>query len=297
MTERLCDQKLPAAHTHGSITRTRVVVGITLVTMAGEIVFGLLTGSMALLADGIHMGTHTFALLVTLLAYRIAARHADDPDFAFSSGKVGVLGGYTNAVILGITALAMIYEAVHRMIEPQPISYTQALIVAVVGLVVNLVSALLLSSGGHAHGHDHNLRSAYLHVLTDAMTSVLAIIALLAGRLFDQSWPDAWVAVLGALVILKWAYGLLVSSGSILVDHYRSDEERTSLQHLAESFGAHMQDLHIWQLSEQHRALIMSITVGKEFDRTEFLHAVNKTADYHHITLEVTDDTLPLMKA
>ena len=296
MKERICNQQNSHNHNHTNMKKTAVVVTITLLTMIAEISYGLITGSMALLADGIHMGTHTFALIVTLIAYLIAGKHADNPNFAFSSGKVGVLGGYSNAIILGITAVYMIYEAIHRLINPETIIFNQALLVAVIGLTVNLVSAALLSSGGHdhhghdhghGHHHDHNLRSAYIHVITDAMTSVLAIIALLTGKYFNQTWPDALVAILGAIVILKWAYDLLVSSGKLLVDYHPAADDNNVIQSIAKETDSSIEDLHIWHTSENHKVIIMKINAGDSFDKSDFIRKVNDNCKCDHLTLEV----------
>ncbi len=271
--------------------RTGIVVLITLTTMLVEILYGLITSSMALLADGIHMGTHTFALIVTLIAYRIAHTQKDNPKFAFSSGKVGILGGYTNAILLGVTALYMMKEAVERLITPQSIGFAQALTVAIIGLLVNLASALLLSGGGHLHSHtdghhmDHNLRSAYVHVLTDALTSVLAIAALLSGLFFDQTWPDALVAILGALVILRWAWGLLKSSGKLLVDYHETDEESIQVSKIAASTGAKIVDLHIWNTSEDRKAMIIELEEGPAFDSGVFREQVQALCAVDHLTV------------
>lgn len=298
MKERICNQQIKNDRKQSNIKRTAIVVVITLITMIGEIFFGLITGSMALLADGIHMGTHTFALLVTLLTYLIAGKHAENPNFAFSTGKVGILGGYTNAIILGVTAIYMVNEAVHRLISPESIIFNQALYVALIGLTVNLVSAYLLSSGNHNHDHhhhhhdrdhhhDHNLRSAYIHVITDAMTSVLAIIALLTGKYFNQTWPDSLVAILGAIVILKWAYDLLISSGKLLVDYHPVADDSKILNTIAGEYDSLVEDLHIWRTSENHKFMILKIKKGKSFDRETFLEKVRDQTGCNHITLDV----------
>lgn len=296
MNERICNQHGGDRLNRGNIKRTSVVVAITLVTMAAEILYGLLSGSMALLADGIHMGTHAFALLVTLAAYFVAGRNARNRNFAFSSGKVGILGGYTNAIILGITAFFMIYEAILRFIHPEEIFFDQALLVAVIGLSVNLVSALLLSAGGHSHGreggsdhhhHDHNLRSAFIHVVTDAMTSVLAIIALLSGKLFGQTWPDAAVAILGALVILKWAWDLLFSSGKMLVDYHPVAEDDERIRSIAGEFGSVVRDLHVWNTSERDKAIILNLEASEGFDKEDFSRKIRKACGCSHLTLEI----------
>ena len=291
MNQRVCNQIDHHDHSHANMKKTAIVVAITMSTMIAEIAYGLITGSMALLADGIHMGTHTFALVVTLIAYRVADKNAHNPNFAFSSGKVGILGGYTNAIILGITAFYMVYEAIHRLIVPQEIHFTQALWVAVIGLSVNIVSAMLLSSGGHdddhGHHHDHNLRSAYIHVITDAMTSVLAIIALLTGKFFHQTWPDAVVAILGAVVILKWAYDLAVSSGGLLVDHYPMEKEQELIRTIAEQTDSRIKDLHIWKISENSKTAVITIQPGASFEITGFRQRLSEVCKLGHLTVEV----------
>lgn len=297
MTERICNQYDNHDNNHSNIKKTTIVVAITFITMVAEIGYGLITGSMALLADGIHMGTHTFALIVTLIAYIIAGKHADNPNFAFSSGKVGILGGYTNAIILGITAIYMVYEAIHRLINPEIIIFNQALLVAGIGLSVNIVSAVLLSSGGHEHHrhnhehchhhHDHNLRSAYIHVITDAMTSVLAIAALITGKFFGQTWPDALVAILGAIVILKWAFDLLVSSGKLLVDYHPVTDDNAQIQSIAKESDSHIQDLHIWQTSENNKVMILNIKPGENFNKQDFVNKIKDACNCNHITIEL----------
>lgn len=298
MTERICNQHT-VRDNRSNMKKTSIVVAITLVTMVAEIVYGLITGSMALLADGIHMGTHTFALVVTVIAYYIAGKHANNPNFAFSSGKVGILGGYTNAIILGITALYMVNEAIHRLLNPETIIFNQALLVAAIGLTVNVVSAFLLSSGGdhhhhgdhehhnHEHHHDHNLRAAYIHVITDAMTSILAIIALLIGKFFGQTWPDALVAILGAIVILKWAYGLLISSGRLLVDYHPVAKDNEKLQSIVNETGSIIKDLHIWKTSENCKAIILELEPGELFNKDQFLNDVKEKCKCNHITLDI----------
>ena len=291
MIQRLCKQIDLQGPNRRNMKKTAVVVTITVFTMIAEIGYGLITGSMALLADGVHMGTHAFALMVTLIAYRVTARNAGNPDFAFSSGKVGILGGYTNAIILGITAFYMMYEAVHRLIAPEEILFNQALWVAVIGLGVNVASALLLASGDRTGDngpeHDHNLRSAYLHVITDAMTSVFAILALLTGKFFDQTWPDAVVAVLGAGVILKWAYGLAVSSGRLLVDHYPMRQDQQIIKAAARRMESKIDDLHIWRISENEKAAVIHVAAGPSFRRDEFDRTLRTDCGLSHLTVDV----------
>ncbi|MBN8983834.1 MAG: CDF family Co(II)/Ni(II) efflux transporter DmeF, partial [Rhizobiales bacterium] len=227
--------------------RTWLVVWLTLGMMVAEIVGGSLFGSMALLADGWHMSTHAAAIGIAALAYRYARRHADDPRFAFGTGKFGELAAFTSAVVLGIVALMIAYESVLRMADPKPIAYGEAIAIAVIGLLVNLASAWLLREDHdhHHHGHDHshhhrhahdhashdhdhahahahhhrdnNLRAAYVHVLADAATSVMAIAALILARAFGWIWIDPVVGLVGSLVIASWAYGLIKSAGAVLI--------------------------------------------------------------------------------
>jgi cation diffusion facilitator family transporter len=198
--------------------RTRWVVALTAVMMVGEIVAGYATGSMALLADGFHMATHAGALGVAALAYSYARRHARNPRFSFGTGKVGDLAGFASALILGVFALGIAVESVARLMQPIQVDFGDATLVAVLGLIVNLVSALMLSGGGshhhhhhqddghHHHHQDNNLRAAYLHVLADALTSVMAIAALVAGRYLGWVWLDPVVGIVGALVIARWSW-------------------------------------------------------------------------------------------
>jgi cation diffusion facilitator family transporter len=288
LKQRICDQEISETDSKKNMKKTFIVVIITSITMVVEIIYGLLTGSMALLADGIHMGTHTFALIVALIAYVIAAKHEHNPNFTFSSGKIKILGGYTNAIFLGITAIFMITEAVERFIHPENIMFNQALIVAVAGLAVNLVSAVILSNrGGHGHDHhhDHNMRAAYIHVITDAMTSVLAITALLFGKFFNLTWPDAAVALLGAAVIIKWAINLILSSGKMLVDYYPAENEISIISDLVKNHGGEINDIHLWQTCEKSKALILKIKGS--IDKNKLISDIEEKLSITHLTLEI----------
>jgi len=208
----------------GERNTMRVII-LTIVMMGIEVTAGILYGSMALLADGWHMGTHATALGITAFAYFYARRHADDPRYSFGTGKVGVLGGFTSAVVLAVVAILMSVESLERLISPEAIRFNEAIVVAIIGLVVNLVSAFLLQGGHHDHGHneahhhhDHNLRAAYFHVLADALTSVLAIVALFAGKIFGWNWMDPFMGIVGAIIISRWAYGLLQETSKVLLD-------------------------------------------------------------------------------
>ncbi|MFM2130225.1 MAG: hypothetical protein RL477_1771 [Pseudomonadota bacterium] len=247
-------------------TRTLLVVCLTIVTMAAEVAAGLAFGSMALLADGIHMASHAVALGIGVLVYVYVRRLAGDPRLAFGSGKLNALGGYTSALLLGLFALAMLYESVMRLITPVPIRFDLAILVAVVGLVVNGVSILLLQ-GAHDHGHDHdhdhaqehghgrdrhddhNLKSALFHVLADALTSVLAVGALLIGKYTGAVWLDPLMGIVGAAVVLWWARGLIGTSGGVLLDRQGPESLREAIRQRIESLGdSRIADLHLWSV-------------------------------------------------
>ena len=292
-------------------TVTLIVVIITLVTMAVEIIAGLISGSMALLSDGIHMGTHALALFITLAAYIFARKQMDNPSFSFGTGKVGVLGGYTNAILLLVAAAAMAFESIERLMNPVHILFNQAIVVAVIGLVVNIVSAVILGHGGpdhshdhdhskdhrsdpacHHHGHeDHNLKAAYLHVITDALTSVLAIIALVAAKFFGLVWADPLVGILGAIVVTRWAIGLLRQTSSLLLDKSDTSETVTRLRELIESDTTSIDDLHLWQISENERSLILSLTSSEDKGPSFYHDLVKKAGDFEHITVEIHKPT------
>jgi cation diffusion facilitator family transporter len=290
-------------------TVTLIVVIITLITMAAEIIAGIISGSMALLSDGIHMGTHALALFITLAAYIFARKQMDNPSFCFGTGKVGVLGGYTNAILLLVAAGAMAFESIERLINPVHILFNQAIFVAVIGLVVNIVSAIILGHGGsdHNHGHDpprshndssdsicyqhshedHNLKAAYLHVITDALTSVLAIFALLAAKLLGFIWADPLVGTLGAIVVARWAIGLLKQTSSLLLDKSDTSETIARLRELIESDTTSIEDLHVWQISENERSLILSLTSSEDKDPSFYHNLVKKVGNFEHITVEI----------
>jgi len=254
--------------------RTMVVGAIAAVAMVAEVAGGLVLGSMALLADGIHMAAHTLAMGVAVWAYAYARWHADDPRFAFGTGKVNALGGYTGAVVLGMTALGMAWESLVHLWEPEPIAYGPALGVAMAGLGINLVSAWLLRDApegacgdghhhghGHSHAHDHNLRAAYLHVLSDAVTSVLAIAALLAAWQWHVPWLDAVVGLVGAVVIGWWAVGLVASASATLLDHRGpADLERRLSLALAREDGVPGIGVRSWAVGPGRYAAMVSVT-------------------------------------
>ena len=209
--------------------RTRVVIAITIAMMLLEITAGVISHSMALLADGWHMSTHAIAFVMAALAYHFTRRHASDARFSFGTGKIGILGGFSSAIVLAIIALAMAGESVHRLFAPLAIHFNEAIGIAALGLCVNLICAFLLkdvphhrhshgAEPGHAHHHDLNLRAAYIHVLADAFTSILAISALTSGKFFGWAWLDPVVGIVGSGVVFSWAYTLLRDTGVVLLD-------------------------------------------------------------------------------
>ena len=251
--------------------RSWLVVSLTATMMIVEIVGGMMFGSMALIADGWHMSTHAGALALAALAYGYARKHAHNERFAFGTGKVGELAGFSSALILAMIALLIAYESAHRLFNPVAISFDWAIAIAAVGLAVNLGSAWLLRErhGDHLHHHhdqqgthrhhDHNLRAAYLHVLADALTSVLALVALLSGRLYGWVWMDPMMGIVGALVIASWSLGLLRSSGAVLLDTVPDARLRQKVKERLEVGTDRVADLHIWLLGPGHVGIIASV--------------------------------------
>lgn len=273
---------LGAGHARAE-SRTRFVVALAAIFMVLEIGAGFAFGSMALLADGVHMATHVGALGLAVWAYWMARRHAKNPRFSFGSGKFGDLAGFASALILGLVSLVIAWESAMRLYAPVPIQFREAIIVALAGLVVNIVSAFVLHEDedaadaeieehvhGHAHGHahadpaphhhDHNLRAAYIHVLADAATSVLALAALIAASLLHWNALDPLVGFLGAIVIARWSVQLMKDAGRVLLDVEDDPHLAAAIRHTLESEGpAHVADLHLWRLGPGHRGLIVSL--------------------------------------
>jgi cation diffusion facilitator family transporter len=275
---------------------THRVMWLTLLMMIAEITAGWLSGSMALLADGWHMGTHFFALGITAFAYFFSRKHASDSRYSFGTGKVDVLGGYTSAIVLVLVALLMIVESVQRFFHPEQILFNEALLVAIIGLIVNLVSALLLNSHSHSHGneetghhhHDHNLRAAYMHVLADALTSVLAIIALLAGKYIGWVWLDPAIGIVGALVISRWAYSLLCHTSHILLDRSGNRNTEQEILQLIEADGnSHVVDLHLWKMGSNKLSLILSIVTDNPKPVQHYKDRLKGIMNLEHITVEI----------
>jgi cation diffusion facilitator family transporter len=284
--------------------RTWFVVALTAVMMVGEIVAGILFGSMALLADGWHMATHAVALGIAALAYLFARRQARNSHFTFGTGKFGDLAAFASAVILGIVAIQIAFESVERLVSPVGIAYREAIAVAVLGLVVNLVSAFLLRDEhddhhhghSHSHGHDHahghhhrdnNLRAAYVHVLADAATSVLAIAALVTAMLLQWTWADPVVGIVGAAVIASWAVGLLRSSGSVLLDVNNNSKMEGLIRQRLETRGDRVTDLHLWQIGPGHRAAVISLISDDPLPPSHYKRRLSGLHGLSHVTVEV----------
>ncbi|MGB5102581.1 MAG: CDF family Co(II)/Ni(II) efflux transporter DmeF [Steroidobacteraceae bacterium] len=286
--------------------RTRQVMWLTAAMMVLEIVAGTVFGSMALLADGWHMSSHALALGVAAGAYALARRHADNPRFAFGTWKIEVLGGYTSAVFLLGVAAYMGFESVSRLIEPAPIRFDEAIPVAVLGLAVNVVSAWMLSSGAHghdhdAHGHDHvhgahhhhhdlNLRAAYLHVIADAATSVLAIVALAGGKYFGAGWLDPVMGLVGTVLVARWALGLLRDTGRVLLDAEMDAPVVAEVREVIESLPqpAVLRDLHVWRVGKGKYACIVSLAANGEVTIDEVRRRLAVHGELVHITVEIT---------
>jgi cation diffusion facilitator family transporter len=273
------------------------VIALTLVMMVVEIAAGMAFGSMALLADGWHMGTHAVALGITALAYYFARRHADNPRFSFGTGKVGDLGGFASAVVLAVVAIIMAAESVQRLIAPHAIHFNEAIAVAVAGLIVNVASAWMLQDRhahdhrepGHGRGHpDHNLKAAYLHVLADALTSLLAIAALLAGKTFGWVWMDPLTGMVGAVIITKWSYGLLLDTGRILLDR---DVDPRLVADIAARIEAdadnRIADIHVWRVGANSLSLILSIATHHPRPPEHYKQLLNEYPEIEHVTVEV----------
>jgi cation diffusion facilitator family transporter len=288
--------------------RTLIVVVVTFVTMVAEIFFGWMSNSMALLADGWHMGTHAFALGISLAAYILARKYAQDETFTFGTWKIEILGGYTSAIVLSIVALAMIFSSVERILQPLSIHYNQALFVAILGLLVNLACAFILNSGGHAHEHEHhhrggdehaphehhhedlNLKAAYLHVVADALTSILAIAALLGAKYFNLIWLDPFMGIVGAGLILRWSFILLKGTGNILLEREMNGEIADEIKKEIESDGdSKICDLHLWKVAQNKYACILSVVTEKKFSIEDYKARLAGVHELAHLTIEVND--------
>ncbi|WP_019528871.1 CDF family Co(II)/Ni(II) efflux transporter DmeF [Dasania marina] len=273
-------------------SKTLIVIAITAVMMVVEISAGVLYGSMALLADGLHMASHTVALAITAFAYIYARRHALNPGFSFGTGKVNALGGFTGAVLLVIFSLMMAVESVERLLNPVAIVFNQAIAVAVLGLLVNALCAYVLgvhSHGDHHHnGHDHNLTSAYLHVLADALTSVLAIVALIAAKYYGYVWMDPLMGVVGAILIARWSYGLLRTTSAVLLDKQAPKLLREEIRTALESDeDTRVSDLHVWSIGPEIYSALITVVADKPVTPDEYKSRLPQTLGLVHVTVEV----------
>ena len=283
--------------------RTRWVIALTLTMMTAEIVAGTVYGSMALLADGWHMGTHAAALGVAAFAYGYARRHADDPQYSFGTGKVGALAGFASATGLAVVALLIFGESAQRLASPVVIRFDEAIAVACLGLVVNIACALMLREGhddggtashppshDHAHHahHDHNLRGAYLHVLADALTSVLAIAALCTGKLLGWTWMDPVMGLVGSSVIAHWSYGLLRDTSRVLLDAEVPRERLAAIRDAIEcDADTRVTDLHVWRVGPRHLAAILSVVAHAPREPDHYKQQLARQPDLVHLTVEV----------
>lgn len=290
---------LGSAHDENA-KRTLWVVMLTVAMMVGEIAAGYMTGSMALLADGFHMATHAGALGIAAAAYAYAKRNAKSQRYSFGTGKVGDLGGFASALILGLVSLGIGVESVIRLFQPTEVEFGTATLIAVVGLLVNIVSALLLGHGhsqsqshshepGHEHshhGHDNNLRSAYVHVVADALTSVLAIAALLAGRYLGWIWLDPVMGIVGAVVIARWAWLLMAATAGVLLD--QTDEHvAQEIRELVEQAGdATITDLHVWRVGPEAHAAIVSVLGNSTTNADTIRERLKPVHEVSHLTIE-----------
>lgn len=275
--------------------RTLIVVAVTAAMMAVEIAAGIAFGSMALLADGLHMGSHAVALGIAAIAYVYARRHAGDRRFAFGTGKVNALAGFTGALLLIGFTLLMAVESVARFLDPVPIAFDQAILVALLGLAVNGVCAVILGGHGHGpghehghdHGHDHNLRSAYLHVLTDALTSILAIAGLLAAKYAGAGWADPAIGVLGALLVARWSWGLLKDTAGVLLDREAPAEIRDALRRAIENTGdARVADLHVWSIGPAIHAAEVTLVAHRPLSPDGYKALIPRDLGIVHLTVE-----------
>src|SRR5436305_2450081 len=274
--------------------RTRIVIGVTAVMMVVEIAVGLMSHSMALLADGWHMSTHVLAFLITAVAYYFARTQVRNARFSFGTGKIGVLGGFTSAVVLSIVAFLMAGESVHRLFVPLEIHFNEAIGIACVGLLVNLGCAVLLAdrhretAGGSAHREDLNLVAAYLHVLADAFTSVLAITALSGGKFFGWAWLDPIVGIVGSAVVFSWSYTLLRDTGGILLDRTPSSSDLPEeIRRAVESDGDSMvSDLHVWRVGIGKYAAMISVVAHEPKSSDSYRALLRCHNELVHVTIE-----------
>ena len=285
------DQKRPGE------LRTIIVIVITATMMMVEITTGIIFGSMALLADGLHMASHAVALTINAFAYIYARRHAHDIKYSFGTGKVNALGGFTGAVLLAIFALMMVWESVERIIYPIGIAYNQAIFVAVLGLIVNGASVFILghhhnhadagNSHEHHHHHDHNLRAAYLHVLADALTSLLAIVALLMAKYIGLIWMDPLMGIVGAILVSRWSLGLLRTTSTVLLDNQGPEHLQSKITQCIEDDDNRVTDLHLWSIGPNIYGVIISVVARDPQPSEYYKELIPSNLGLVHLTVEV----------
>jgi cation diffusion facilitator family transporter len=280
-------------------SRTISVIALTTITMIVEIVAGWRFGSMALLADGLHMASHAVALAITAAAYVYARKQAGNAGFSFGTGKVNALAGFSGAILLAGFALLMAGESFHRFLVPVSIAFNQAIFIALVGLAVNGLSVLILGIHDHeaphdhrtgqAHGqhHDHNLRSAYLHVLADALTSLLAIVALLAGKYWGWNWMDPAMGVAGAILVARWSWGLIRQTSAVLLDRQDSELARAIREVLEADDQTHVTDIHVWSIGPGLHAVDLVLTTTAPLTANDYRALLPKAGNVVHATIEV----------
>jgi cation diffusion facilitator family transporter len=278
--------------------RTQYVLVLTAITMVVEIIAGSVYGSMALLADGWHMGTHVAAFVIALFAYRYARKHAHNPAYTFGTGKVNVLGGFASAIALAVVAVVMMLESLQRIVDPRTIHYNEAILVASIGLFINVVSAYLLKEnhshdhhGDHTHHHqDHNLRAAYFHVLADAMTCVLAIVALVFGRLWGWNWLDPIIGIVGAIIIVRWSYGLIKQTSPILLDGSIDEAYKRAIKETIEKDSDNrIFDIHVWKVGANDYAAIIALVTHYPKSTEHYKILLKNFDKLSHVTIEVNE--------
>lgn len=300
--------RLVMADQSRNANRVRLVLILTVVMMVAEIAAGWAFGSMALLADGWHMASHAAVLGIAVFAYGYARRHASNAAYTFGTGKIGDLAAFTSALLLGVVAVLMALESIERMANPVAISFNEAIAVAVIGLLVNLLSAWLLRDEHHGHDHgeahhhhdhdphnehhehtrDHNHEAAYAHVIADALTSVFAIAALIAGLMWGWNWVDPAMGVLGAVIIAKWSVSLMKSSGRVLLDATPTASTATAVRKAIEADGdARVTDLHIWRIAPGQLAAVLTVTARAPLSAAHYKSRIAGIGGISHTTIEV----------
>lgn len=273
--------------------RIQFVLILTAITMLAEIVAGRMYGSMALLADGWHMGTHVAAFIITIFAYQYTRKHANDPAFAFGTGKVNVLGGFASAVALAVVALIMSVESLQRILNPQVIHFNESIAVAAIGLLVNILSAFLLRENhihSNHHHHDHNLKAAYFHVLADALTSLLAIVALFSGKFLGWNLLDPLMGIVGAIIIARWSFGLMKQTSPILLDSSIGNEYQAKIKEAIEQDSdSRISDLHVWKVGANHYAAVISLVTHFPKSTEHYKSFLLDFKELSHITVEVNE--------